>query len=62
MAAEMFGCEYDRYDKKQRPCNLYTLVGVLMALLESIFLRGSRDLPRRQLLRWACGDRHLRAG
>ena len=37
MAAEMFSCEFDRYDKKQRPCNLYTLVGVLMALLESIF-------------------------
>ena len=37
MAAEMFGCEFGRYDKKQRPCNLYTLVGVLMALLESIF-------------------------
>ena len=37
MAAEMFGCEFDRYDKKQRPCNLYTFVGVLMALLESIF-------------------------
>ena len=33
----MFSCEFDRYDKKQRPCNLYTLVGVLMALLESIF-------------------------
>ena len=37
MAAEMFSSEFDRYDKKQRPCNLYTLVGVLMALLESIF-------------------------
>ena len=37
MATEMFSCEFDRYDKKQRPCNLYTLVGVLMALLESIF-------------------------
>ena len=37
MAAEMFSCEFDRYDKKQRPCNLYTLVGVLMTLLESIF-------------------------
>ena len=33
----MFGCEFDRYDKKQRACSLYTLVGVLMALLESIF-------------------------
>ena len=37
MAAEMFSSEFGRYDKKQRPCNLYTLVGVLMALLESIF-------------------------
>ena len=37
MAADMFSCEFDRYDKKQRVCNLYTLVGVLMALLESIF-------------------------
>ena len=37
MATKMFSCEFDRYDKKQRPCNLYTLVGVLMALLESIF-------------------------
>ena len=37
MAAEMFSCEFDRHDKRQRPCNLYTLVGVLMALLESIF-------------------------
>ena len=37
MAAEMFSCEFSRYDKKQRACNLYTLVGVLMALLESIF-------------------------
>ena len=37
MAAEMFSSEFDRYDKKQRPCNLYSLVGVLMALLESIF-------------------------
>ena len=37
MVTEMFGCEFGRYDKKQRPCNLYTLVGVLMALLESIF-------------------------
>ena len=27
----------NRYDKKQRPCNLYTLVGVLMALLQIIF-------------------------
>ena len=25
------------HTKKQRPCNLYTLVGVLMALLESVF-------------------------
>ena len=31
MAAEMFSSEFDRYDKKQRPCNLYTLVGVRMA-------------------------------
>ena len=31
MAAEMFNSEFGRYDKKQRPCNLYTLVGVLMA-------------------------------
>ena len=31
MAAEMFSSEFNRYDKKQRPCNLYTLVGVLMA-------------------------------
>ena len=37
MATKMSSCEFDRYDKKQRPCNLYTLVGVLMALLESIF-------------------------
>ena len=37
MATKMFSCEFDRHDKKQRPCNLYTLVGVLMALLESIF-------------------------
>ena len=37
MAAEMFSCEFDRHAKQQRPCNLYTLVGVLMALLESIF-------------------------
>ena len=37
MATKMFSCEFNRYDKKQRPCNLYTLVGVLMALLESIF-------------------------
>ena len=37
MATKMFSCEFGRYDKKQRPCNLYTLVGVLMALLESIF-------------------------
>ena len=37
MAAEMFSCEFDWYDKKQRPRNLCTLVGVLMALLESIF-------------------------
>ena len=37
MVTEMFGCEFGRYDKKQRPCNLYTFVGVLMALLESIF-------------------------
>ena len=37
MATKMFSCEFDRYDKKQRPCNLYTLVGVLVALLESIF-------------------------
>ena len=31
MATKMFSCEFDR------PCNLYTLVGVLMALLEIIF-------------------------
>ena len=37
MATKMFGCEFDRYDKKQRACSLYTLFGVLMALLESIF-------------------------
>ena len=37
MATKMFSCEFGRYDKKQRPCNLHTLVGVLMALLESIF-------------------------
>ena len=37
MVTKMFGCEFGRYDKKQRPCNLYTIVGVLMALLESIF-------------------------
>ena len=37
MATKMFSSEFGRYDKKQRPCNLYTLVGVLMALLESIF-------------------------
>ena len=37
MAAEMFSSEFDRYDKQQRPCNLYTLVGVLMTLLEIIF-------------------------
>ena len=36
MATEMFSCEFDRYDKKQHHYNLYTLVGVLMALLESI--------------------------
>ena len=37
MATKMFSSEFGRYDKKQRACNLYTLVGVLMALLESIF-------------------------
>ena len=37
MATDIFSCEFDRYDKKQRPCNLYTFVGVLMALLESVF-------------------------
>ena len=37
MATKMFSCELNRYDKKQRPCNLYSLVGVLMTLLESIF-------------------------
>ena len=37
MATKMFSSEFGRYDKKQRPCNLYTLVGVLVALLESIF-------------------------
>jgi len=31
MATEMFSCEFGRYDKQQLPCNLYTLVGVLMA-------------------------------
>ena len=31
MATKMFSCEFDRYDKKQRPCNLYTLVGVVIA-------------------------------
>ena len=36
MATKMFSSEFGRYDKKQRACNLYTLVGVLMALLESI--------------------------
>ena len=37
MATKMFSSEFGRYDKKQRPCNLYTLVGVLMAWLESVF-------------------------
>ena len=36
MVTEIFICEFNRYDKKQRACNLYTFVGVLMALLESI--------------------------
>ena len=35
MAAEMFSCEFNRsinrYDKKQRPYNLYTLVGMVIA-------------------------------
>ena len=33
MTTKMFSSEFNRYDKKQRAYNLYTLVGVLMALL-----------------------------
>ena len=33
MAAEMFSSEFGRYDKKQRPCNMYTLVGVRVPTL-----------------------------
>ena len=46
MVTEMFGCEFGRYDKKQRPCNLYTLVGVLMALLESVFFAANSSAGR----------------
>ena len=31
MAAEMFSSEFSRNDKKQRPYNLYTLVGMVIA-------------------------------
>ena len=37
MATKMFSSEFSRYDKKQRPCNLYTLVGMVIAWPESIF-------------------------
>ena len=47
MATEMFSSEFDRYDKQKQSFNLCTLVGMLMAY---------------QLLRWASGDCHLRAG
>ena len=56
MAAETFSSEFGRYDKKQRACNMYTLVGMVIAYL------ARERLLRRQLLRWACGARHLRAG
>ena len=37
MATEMFGSEFNRYDKQQWSFNLCTLVGMLMAKPESIF-------------------------
>ena len=46
MAAEMFSSEFGRYDKKQRACNLYTLVGVLMTLLEIIFSAANSSAGR----------------
>ena len=37
MAAEMFSSEFSRYAKQQHPYSLYTLVGMVIASLQSIF-------------------------